>query len=177
MSLFHSLMKPEYYNAAVKFTVNDKRCDNPAHYNSYIQQGSLSDHRTGMGATFVFYEEDGENIEIHGYVTIKASSLVKDYGEAKKMGFPALEIAELAVSSKHENSGVGTAMVGFAIEKADELRKEHLGIQYILLCADPKAVGFYRKLGFSMIQEQSGEIPREHWNQTCVPMYLKLNEL
>ena len=36
-------------------------------------------------------------------------------GENYKLGFPALEIAELAVDQNYEGKGLGTDMVKFAI--------------------------------------------------------------
>ena len=57
--------------------------------------------------------------------------------------------------------------------EAVELNEEHVGFQYVILCADPEAVGFYKKIGFDSIR-QLQEIPREHRNSTCIPMMMKI---
>ena len=53
------------------------------------------------------------------------------------------------------------------------LTDQQSGIQYVTLCADQQAVPFYEKLKFGRLDEQ-GEIPREQWNENCVPMFLRL---
>ena len=67
-------------------------------------------------------------------------------------------------------------MVKFALAKVLEWKSDLLGIEYITLCSDEKAVQFYEKFGFRRVDEY-GEIPREQWNKNCIPMFLKLPEL
>ena len=64
-----------------------------------------------------------------------------------------------------------------AINEAVELNETQIGVQYVVLCADTAAVGFYenKKLGFSKIRQMQ-DIPREHRNENCVPMMLKIAE-
>ena len=64
-------------------------------------------------------------------------------------------------------------MVKTAIAEAVRLNDTMIGIKCIVLCADPKAVGFYNKLGFTKILTHQ-EIPREHRNKNCIPMMLKI---
>ena len=87
----------------------------------------------------------------------------------------ALEIAELAVDERYERKGVGTELVNIALGAADFLRQHWLGIKYIAVCADPSAVGFYEKEGFRSVATLY-EIPRDGWNDNCVPMYIALPE-
>lgn len=93
-----------------KFYVNDEKCKNPKHYNDYIRYSALQDLRDGLGVTYLYIDSNEETKEelIMGYISLRTSSLVKDMGEQKKFGYPALE-----------------------------------------------------------------EIPREHSNMDCIPMYLK----
>lgn len=66
-------------------------------------------------------------------------------------------------------------MVKFAIAEASELNETTVGVQYVILCADPKAVKFYsnKKLGFEKLPAYK-QIPREFRNQNCIPMVLKI---
>lgn len=167
-------MTGDHYGAASRFTVNAESCDNPVHYESYIKQSAITDNKLGLGTTYIFCNsKEDDAYDIMGFVTIKASSLVKEMGQDEKMGYPALEISELAVDERYERQGIGRDMVDFIIGLAGTLNSEYLGIQYLLLCADPKSVGFYKKLGFQKISNMEA-IPRELWNQTCVPMSIKL---
>jgi len=178
MSIYMELMSSDYIELAKQFRVNPKHCDNPEHYQNYIWQESISDHKQGMGVTHVFVDENDETKEkkIAGYITLRSSSLIMDSGESYKLGFPALEISELAVDCNYEGKNLGTDMVKFAISEAIRLNEDAIGIQYVILCADPKAVGFYTKksVGFRKLLSTYQQIPRERRNKNCTPMYLKV---
>ena len=110
-----------------------------------------------------------------GYITLRATSYTETI-EGQTYGNPAVEIFELAVSNHAERNGIGTDLVKFALAKVLEWKSDLLGIEYITLCSDEKAVQFYEKFGFRRVDEY-GEIPREQWNKNCIPMFLKLPEL
>ncbi|MGN0413608.1 MAG: GNAT family N-acetyltransferase [Lachnospiraceae bacterium] len=183
MSFFVTQMSSSYYPSAIHFSANPKSCDNPEHYNTYISQTCFSDYITGMGVTYIFCHKDDkddktENISIMGYITLKSSSLIKRVSEDSPIGSPSIEISELAVDKKFERHKIGSDMIDFAFDVANELRKTILGIQYILICSDPKSVGFYEKKGFKKVSEYFEErIPRENWNQDCIPMLRKFPEI
>lgn len=174
MSIYRDLMTTQYSEIARKFRVNPEHCDNPEHYETYITQDCFADHSQGMGVTHAFVSENDENGEktIAGYITLRASSLTMDMDDYKS-GYPALEISELAVACNFEGIGLGTDMVKTAIAEAMSLNDTTIGFRFVVLCADPAAVGFYSKLGFSKIPLYQ-EIPREHRNKNCVPMMLKI---
>ncbi len=75
-------------------------------------------------------------------------------------------VTHIFVNKNHETSKT-------AIAEALSLSETVIGLRYVVLCADPAAVGFYSRLGFSKIPSYQ-EIPREHRNKNCVPMMLKL---
>ena len=64
-------------------------------------------------------------------------------------------------------------MVIDAINIANEMN-EVASIKYVVLCADPTAEQFYANLEFTKMRNILEEIPREHANIDCIPMYLKL---
>ena len=176
MAIYHNLMSKEYIELTNRFKVNPKRCDNPGHYEMYIKQDCFTDQKQGMGVTHVFVdEENGLDKAIAGYITLRGSSLIMESGDKYKLGFPALEISELAVNTEYEGRGLGTDMVKFAINEAVELNETTMGFQYVILCADVAAVDFYKNsnLNFKPIRQMQ-EIPREHRNSTCKPMMLKV---
>ena len=180
MSIYRTLMTAEHAPISRGFQVNPEHCNNPGHYETYISQDCFADQKQGMGVTHVFFIDEDENSKpkkIAGYITLRGSSLIMDSGEGYKLGYPALEISELAVDKDYENQGLGTEMVKFAIGEAVELNEEHVGFQYVILCADPEAVGFYSKLGFSNICGYNGykDVPRESRNSRCVPMIMKIS--
>ena len=177
MPIYQDLMSKEYIEIAREFRVNPERCDNPAHYENFIRQDCFTDQKQGMGVTHVFVDdnEKAKKKSLAVYITLRGSSLVMETGENYKLGFPALEIAELAVDQNYEGKGLGTDMVKFAINEAVELNDTRIGFQYVILCADVAAVEFYSnsELKFKPIRPMQ-EIPREHRNSNCTPMMLKV---
>lgn len=173
MRISVDIMSAEYAGLAAQFSVNPDKCDNPGHYEDYLKYNALDDLRNGMGVTHVFLDED-ENL-IAGYICLRASSLIADMGEKHKFGYPAMEIAELAVDKRYEGTGLGRDMVEYAIDLAQGLNANTMSCQYMLVCADPKAVDFYKHLKFSDIRILQS-IPREHWNLNCSPMLMRLTE-
>lgn len=177
MPMYHDLMSNDYMELARSFKVNPKHCENPEHYQNYICQDSILDHKQGMGVTHVFIDEKGilQERKLAGYVTLRSSSLIMDTDGEYKLGYPALEISELAVDSNYERMNLGTDMVKFAINEATELNEETVGVQYVILCAEPQSVGFYANdnLGFKELPTYK-QIPREYRNKDCVPMVLKV---
>ena len=120
--------------------------------------------------TFVFLSKD--NKHILGYITLRANSFIHKY-ERGLEGEPSMEILELAVSKEYERQGIGTALFQFAVTLAADVTNNYMGVRYLLVCADPPAVGFYSKMGLSKVEEY-GQIPRDGWNDNCVPMFVKL---
>lgn len=171
------LMSNDYIELARNFRVNPEHCDNPDHYQKYIWQDSITDQKQGMGVTHVFIDENEETQEkkMAGYITLRSSSLIMDSEGSYKLGYPALEISELAVDRDYEGRNLGTDMVKFAINQAHELNETAIGIQYVILCADPQAEGFYsnKNVGFKTIPTHQ-QIPRESRNKNCTPMYFKV---
>lgn len=162
------------YSLVKDFLVNPESCDNPSHYEDYLKKCAITDVKQGLGTTHLFIEEQDENKNVMGYVTLKATSLTKNVGENHALGYSAVEISELAVHKDYERFGVGRDLLNFVLEESYRLRNS-IGVQYIVLCADPKAEGFYSKFNFTKIRDIE-EVPREQWNQTCTPMLVKLQE-
>lgn len=165
-------MEGKYAPLAWGFRVNPESCDNPEHYENYLKFSAVSDQVAGNGTTHIIL--DHERNRIVGFVTLRASSLINEC-EGIAYGEPVLEIAELAVDQEYERRGYGKLLVDLSILMADQLNAEFIGIRYIMLCADPKAVPFYshRTVGFGKVADYYN-VPREKWNVGCVPMFLKV---
>lgn len=160
----------EHMGLAWEFQVNPVSCGNHEHYENYLRLIAIRDRNDGRGVTHVVL--DADKISILGFVTVKASSLVEMI-EGRIEGEPAMEIAELAVAAGCERMGIGRTLIKFAAVTAMQMKREKMGIRYITLCADEMSVPFYERVGFMRL-ESRGEIPREGWNENCIPMYLKL---
>ena len=181
MRLALEKMSSEYVGLAWKFRVSPESCDNPDHYESFLRLSAITEQNSGRGVTHVLVTLDDESgnvnddSEIIGFMTLRATSLVDSTSKLSYVR-PSLEIAELAINQKHERQGFGTKLVGAAILIATQLNERFIGIQNVVLCADPKAVGFYEKpdVGFGKMTDYYDILP-DGWNDHCVPMYIRLS--
>lgn len=162
----------EYAGLAFEFEVNPDSCINNTHYENYIRFVAISDHSSGKGTTFVYIRENDGVKKLLGFITLRATSYIRLH-EDRIDGEPALEVFELAVSKDVEHTGIGSALISVAFAEADLINEEHMGVRYITVCADEKSVGFYEKMGFGKI-ENYGDVPRDYWNEDCVPMTVML---
>lgn len=136
---------------------------------------AVGDFCSGMGTTFLVIDEAENQTNIAGYITLRTSALFFPGEDGKPLIHPAMEIAELAVAEAYERQGIGTALLAFAADQADELRKEYLGIKSLVVIADPMAVGFYTKYGFSEVST-TYDVLYNGDNNNCIPMALLLPE-
>lgn len=177
MNVSLKLFSSEYVELAWRFRVSSFSCDNPEHYSNYIKFSAIQDGKAGMGLTHALIDslEDGTR-NLAGYVSLRATSLITVDQDGKYLVNPALEIAELAVDENYERAGIGTELINISLAIADRLRHESLGIKYVLVCADPCAVGFYQKQGFASVGA-SYNVLYDGWNNNCEPMYIRLPEI
>ena len=175
-------MHRDYAGLAWNFHVSPDSCDNPQHYEYYLRFNAISEQANGRGVTHLLIDTGTDNStilptsRIAGFITLRATSLIETC-DGKSYVKPSLEIAELAVDKDYERQGYGVQLVNIAILMAELLNTDSLGIQNVVLCADPKAVGFYenKKVGFGKVEDYY-DMPRDGWNDNCIPMYIKLGE-
>ncbi len=160
---------------AGSFTVNPDSCENSNFYGEFLRYSALSDQAAGRSTTHVFID-DNQN-KIMGFISLRANSILSIEDNGTILGDPALEISVLAVAQEYEGRGVGTALIDFALSEAAYLHEKHMGIKNIVLVADPKAIGFYIKNDFLEMSREAFEqhLPKENWNQNCVPMRMELS--
>ena len=175
MSFYKAKIDSENVKMSWNFYVDETKCENPSHYQDYIRFQALQDEADGFGVTYLYIEHNDETgaEKIMGYITLRTTSFIKDMGESKKFGYPALEISELAVDKNYAGNHIGTDMVMDAINMANAIN-DIASIKYVVLCSDPMAEAFYEKLEFVKMCDTLEEIPRERANIECVPMYIKL---
>ena len=160
---------------AGSFTVNPDSCENSDYYSQFLCYSALSEQTAGRSTTHVFI--DDEQHKIMGFISLRANAILSIEDNGTILGDPALEISVLAVAQEYEGRGVGTTLVDFVLSEAAHLHEMHMGVQNIVLAADPKAIGFYVKNDFQEMSREAFEkhLPKENWNQNCVPMRMELN--
>lgn len=157
------------------FTVNPASCTNSNFYGEFLRYSALSEQNAGRSTTHVFLDE--KQNRIMGFVSLRANSILSIEDGGTILGSPALEIFVLAVDQEYEGRGVGSALIDNVLAEAAHLHEKHMGIQNIVLAADHQSVGFYEKNDFAAMSRDAFEqhLPRENWNQNCIPMYMELS--
>lgn len=170
MKLVAKRLNSDNVGLAWKFHVSPASCNSPEYYENYIRLCASSDYIAGMGVTHLLVDEDNGGA-LAGYITLRSTSLCG----SEKSVHPAIEIAELAVCSEYERKGVGTALLEVAFKLIEDLRRDSIGIKYVLVCSDPASVDFYKKFEFSELVSVY-EILRDGWNNNCTPLFMRLPE-
>lgn len=160
----------EISGLALDFKVNPSSCGNPEYFEQFIKYCAISDNKSGLYTTHALIDDTAN--KLMGFVSLKMSSMLQTF-EGVILGEPALEISNLAVSASYERMGVGRELIDFVIRKALAMNKKSVGIKYITLAADAKAVGFYNKMEFNELRDYF-EIPRQQDNQNCIPMFMQM---
>lgn len=175
MNLQLETLDKDNQRLAWHFHVSRNSCDNPEYYDNYIRFSALSDFKSGFTTTSILIDSDADRIA--GFFSLRATGIGSQDGEGHYIiNRPALEIAELAVDKEYEREGIGTFLIDLVIKYADYLRKNCCGIRTIVLCADPKAVGFYEKNSFAKLSDTYDPMIKPE-TINCIPMYLDLPEL
>lgn len=165
----------EYAHLSFSFEVNEDSCKNPDYFAKYLRFNAPLDVKTGDAVTYVMLEGRGEKAErVLGFISARASSFLTRSDDGAIIGSPALEVAELAVAKGYERQGIAEALFDSVMRLVMEIRGR-IGIKYIVACVIPEAVGFYRKMHMAPVAE-GYDVPREVWNENCIPMYVKLPE-
>jgi GNAT superfamily N-acetyltransferase len=147
------LLRPDDDRAA--FTCGNIDLDR--FFRSFAGQNQFRLH---IGTTYVACGEG----RILGYATVSAGSIVIDrlsLREQRRLPaypLPVLRLARLAVASDHHGRGIGSRLRRFVFELAREMATR-LGCVGVVVDAQPQAVGFYARLGFSELPVVAGGSP------------------
>lgn len=141
------------------------------YFNNYLRFNGLLDQEQGIAKTYLYIRETKDKKEILGFYSLRASSLIIDYGEDKE-GQPAIEIYEFAVRYDCQKAGVGKKLMMDAITRIIEVSNE-VGIKHIIVAAKEDAVGYYRRYKFEEIPGYKKIISTTD-NSACIGMSLPL---
>jgi len=145
-----TIFSKDYLGLTEDFKVNPNSCGNADYYERYLKEQALIDQDNGLCVTHVFVRLNPSNQvdKIIGYITLSASSLNIRDNKDDFGNFPAIKIEYIAIDIHFERRGIGTKLLNHTIFVAEALRRNYIGIAYIVVCADLDAVGLYTKYGF-----------------------------
>lgn len=156
------------------FRVNPESCVHPEYYEEYLKFVAINDQFEGYGRTYILVNRDNDKTEIVGFFTLRATACILNDID-KPVSHPAIEISTLAVAHQYERKQLGRLMIHIVCALTNRLRR-FIGVRYIVLRSDVRAVDFYKSCGFL----EGGSwynVPETNQNRECVPMYMKLSRL
>jgi GNAT superfamily N-acetyltransferase len=99
--------------------------------------------------------------KLAGYITIVCGEVVIDDGDPALVQdeglkylynqYPAVKIARLAVDRRVKRRGIGEALVQLSLGRAMEHVCPHVGCRFVMVDSKKEAVGFYDRMGFTML--------------------------
>lgn len=124
-------------------------CGEPA-LNEFLSRLAGQQQRRGFGKTYVALAED--SVSIIGFVTLSAGQVATARLPATlklpRYPVPVLRIGRLAVDTRHQGHGVGSGLLGFALNLASEW-SQRVGVYGVAVEAKhDQARAFYLGLGF-----------------------------
>jgi GNAT superfamily N-acetyltransferase len=142
-------------------------------FKSYAGQNQFKHH---LGTTYVAEIEGGI---ISGYVTVSAGHIeterltVKIKKKLPNYPLPILRIARLAIDEKYKGQGIGQTLLRSMLELAVKMNDE-IGCVGVVVDAKVKAVPFYQKYGFILIEVEVGNLNQK---PTPQPMFLSISSI
>jgi len=117
--------------------------------NEFLKKGLKEHHKKNYNQTYFFLNP---NNEVVAYYTLQAFSLTREFlSDVIKTSIPreipVFRISLLGVQLNMQKQGIGTALIGHAVQTTKEIQKI-IGTTGLFLDSDPKAINLYLKSGF-----------------------------
>jgi GNAT superfamily N-acetyltransferase len=141
-------------------------------FKRYAGQNQFRHH---IGVTYI--ATNGSSI--FGYVTV-AMGVIEAEGLSEKKGLPGsyalpiLRLGRLAVVNRYQAQGIGKQLLRYLLRFALE-QKDTVGCVGVVVDAKPEAVEFYRKFGFTVIDDPVEG--RMRGNPPPKPFFLPINSI
>ncbi len=124
-------------------------CGEPA-LNEFLSRLAGQRQRRGFGKTYVALADDG--VSAIGFVTVSAGQVatarLPSTLNLPRYPVPVLRIGRLAVDTRHQGHGVGSGLLGFALNLAREW-SQRVGVYGVAVEAKhDQAPAYYLGLGF-----------------------------
>lgn len=130
-----------------------------AELNAFLRAAARQHGEKGLSRTFVLTESDKPTV-ILGFFTltlceITAEHLPPSYAAMfPKHSLPAVRLARLAVSLRHQGKGYGTLLVAEAVHRTVLIADQAGSIGLFVDAKNNQARDFYRRYGFVSLQGQ-----------------------
>ena len=124
----------------------------------YLQRFAVQQSKRGLTAVYVLVDS-GAPGTILGYYTLSAAHLdVEQPDERSRMKLPrypvpCFRMGRLAASTEHQGRGIGRALIGCAVDRCLEARKQVASFALLVDAKDTRAKAFYLHYGFVALRD------------------------
>lgn len=143
----------------------------------FLVEDALSNQKQKLSLTFLWFYEK----EIAGFITLLTDRINLEgslrYRFLEKgvnyKTLPAIKIGRLCVHDNYLRRGLGTLMVAFAAQKANEINSKVAGCRFVTVDAKRdnnsgvNAIDFYKKINFHILKDRK---------EGAAPMFLDLKD-
>jgi predicted GNAT family N-acyltransferase len=129
-----------------------------AELDDYLHRFALQHSRKGVSAVYVLVDTDAPQ-HILGYYTLSAAQADAQHlseADRKKLPrypVPCFRMGRLACSTQVRGQGVGKLLMGCAVERCLQARKQVAAFALLVDAKDAKAKSFYEHYGFTAFVE------------------------
>ncbi|TAG43845.1 MAG: GNAT family N-acetyltransferase [Betaproteobacteria bacterium] len=132
-------------------------CGVPA-LNEYLQRFALQQSKKGITAVHVLVDSRAPSV-ILGYYTLSAAQIDVDQlspeqqRKLPRYPLPCFRMGRLAASADHHGRGIGKLLVGCAVDRCLQARKQVAAYALIVDAKDERAKSFYLHYGFVALRD------------------------
>ncbi len=148
-------------------------CGHPV-IDNFVRKNLSKQVSQNLSVCYVVLDElsNGENVFVGFYTLISAhiakTSLHAVTTSSLPVNVPVIKLGMIGVATAHQNQKLGSRMLAHAFGKSKEIAQS-VGTYGIYLEADPGALNFYQKLGFTFLEPHVPSKP--------TPAFLKIDQI
>ena len=132
---------------------------------TFLRKHACSYHSCCLARTHVLVDSEHKEMgsRVWGYVTLVASEVNAADGHVEpeiswqpKWQVPSIKLARMAIDRELQRQGWGTAFAQWTLALVSQVARD-IGCKVLVTDAKKSAVGFYTKLGFTMLDTEENK--------------------
>jgi ribosomal protein S18 acetylase RimI-like enzyme len=134
---------------------------------AFLRREAIKYEKAFLARTHVLVDEQDKERRgrVWGYITLAACDVQtteqncpeEEAGWNRKFAIPAVKLARLAVDKNLQGKGLGTHLVDWAMSLILDHVGSRIGCRLLVTDAKRQSIGFYEKLGFTMLDTEDNK--------------------
>jgi GNAT superfamily N-acetyltransferase len=126
---------------------------------TFLQKNAHAYEAHSLSRTYVLVEDPHTHGRVWGYVSLVASEVktTSQNTPGSKVHWPptyllpAVKLARMAIDKELQGRDFGTKLLQFVLATVRDAVAQHVGVRLLITDAKSSAVGFYEKMGFTIL--------------------------